>query len=78
MNPTAHYELAVQMVRLDARRESQPVAICHLNLLKSMKKNMTVERNVPSDALYKAWHMGPRISNDYPTLDLLTDLLGRR
>jgi predicted Zn-dependent peptidase len=39
------------------------------------EKKLTVERNVPSDALYKAWHMGPRISEDYSTLDLLTDLL---
>lgn len=39
------------------------------------EKKLTVERNVPSDALYKAWHMGSRISNDYHALDLLTDLL---
>lgn len=38
-------------------------------------KKLTVERNVPSDALYKAWHIGPRISKEYPALDLLTDLL---
>jgi predicted Zn-dependent peptidase len=36
---------------------------------------LTVERDVPSDALYKAWHIGPRISEDYYTLDLITDLL---
>jgi len=39
------------------------------------EKKLTVERNVPSDALYKAWHMGSRISKDYPALDLITDLL---
>ena len=39
------------------------------------EKKQTVERNVPSDALYKAWHIGPRISKDYPALDLMTDLL---
>jgi predicted Zn-dependent peptidase len=39
------------------------------------EKKLTVKRNVPSDALYKAWHMGPRISEDYSALDLLTDLL---
>lgn len=38
-------------------------------------KKLTVERNVPSDALYKAWHMGPRKSRDYHALDLMTDLL---
>jgi len=41
----------------------------------NQKKNLTVEKNVPSDALYKAWHMGPRLSEDYYTLDLSTDLL---
>jgi zinc protease len=39
------------------------------------EKMLTVERNVPSDALYKAWHMGSRKSEDYSSLDLLTDLL---
>ncbi len=39
------------------------------------EKKQTVERNVPSDALYKAWHIGPRLSKDYPALDLMTDLL---
>jgi zinc protease len=39
------------------------------------EKNLTVERNVPADALYKAWHIGPRLSNDFYSLDLLTDLL---
>ncbi len=38
-------------------------------------KSLTVERDVPSDALYKAWHMGARLSKDYYSLDLLTDLL---
>ncbi len=36
---------------------------------------LTVERDVPVDALYKIWHTGPRISNDFYTLDLITDLL---
>jgi zinc protease len=39
------------------------------------ERNLTVERNVPADALYKAWHIGPRSSNDFYSLDLLTDLL---
>jgi zinc protease len=41
----------------------------------TLERKLTVERNVPSDALYKAWHIGPRISKDYPSLDLMTDLL---
>jgi len=38
-------------------------------------REITVRRNVPSDALYKAWHIGPRTADDFYTLDLLTDLL---
>jgi len=36
---------------------------------------LTVERDVPVDALYKVWHTGPRAGNDFYTLDLITDLL---
>lgn len=43
--------------------------------LQTKEKNLTVERNVPADALFKAWHIGPRKSKDYYSLDLLTDIL---
>jgi predicted Zn-dependent peptidase len=36
---------------------------------------ITVERDVPSTALYKVWHVGPRNGKDFYTLDLITDLL---
>jgi zinc protease len=36
---------------------------------------LTLERDVPSTALYKVWHIGPRKSNDFYTIDLITDLL---
>ena len=36
---------------------------------------MTIESDVPSTALYKVWHIGARNSNDFYTLDLITDLL---
>jgi zinc protease len=39
------------------------------------KRILTVEGNVPSSALYKVWHIGPRLSEDFYTLDLITDLL---
>jgi zinc protease len=38
-------------------------------------RKLEVERDVPVDALYKVWHIGPRTSNDFYTLDLVTDLL---
>ncbi|TFG44412.1 MAG: insulinase family protein [Bacteroidia bacterium] len=43
--------------------------------LQTEDRKLTVERNVPSDALYMAWHMGSRLSEEYHILDLLTDLL---
>jgi predicted Zn-dependent peptidase len=36
---------------------------------------LTIESDVPSTALYKVWHIGPRKSKDFYTLDLITDLL---
>jgi zinc protease len=39
------------------------------------ERSITVESDVPSDALYKVWHIGPRNSPDFHTLDLITDLL---
>ena len=39
------------------------------------ERMLTIEKDVPSTALYKVWHTGPRISPDFYTLDLITDLL---
>jgi predicted Zn-dependent peptidase len=39
------------------------------------KRIIEVERDVPSDVLYKAWHVCPRVEKDFITLDLLTDLM---
>jgi zinc protease len=39
------------------------------------KRLLVIEKDVPSDALYKVWHIGPRISNEFYVLDLITDLL---
>jgi zinc protease len=36
---------------------------------------LTVEKEVPSTAIYKVWHIGSRNSPDFYTLDLITDLL---
>jgi zinc protease len=43
--------------------------------LQDGERKITVKRKVPADGLYKAWHMGSRLSEDFHTLDLLTDLL---
>jgi predicted Zn-dependent peptidase len=36
---------------------------------------LSIERDVPSSAIYKVWHIGPRNSQEFYTLDLVTDLL---
>jgi predicted Zn-dependent peptidase len=43
--------------------------------VQTSERRETVERSVPSDALYKVWHTAPRESGDFHTLDLVTDLL---
>jgi zinc protease len=39
------------------------------------ERKLNVESDVPSDALYKVWHIEPRNSRDFYTLDVVTDLL---
>jgi zinc protease len=41
------------------------------------KKQLTVEADVPADALYKAYHMPGRFDADFYAIDLLGDILGR-
>jgi zinc protease len=43
----------------------------------SQKRVTSVEADVPSDALYKTWHMPGRFEHDYYTADLLSDILSR-
>ena len=53
--------------------------IKHRNLpaepIQSEERFLAIEKDVPSDAIYKAWHTEPRTSRDFFTLDLVTDLL---
>jgi zinc protease len=37
---------------------------------------LEVERKVPLDALYKCWHIGARLGEDYHAMDLITEILG--
>lgn len=43
--------------------------------LQAEERNLTLLRKVPSDMLYKAWHICPRVSPDFYSLDLFTDIL---
>jgi predicted Zn-dependent peptidase len=74
IKPEKAYELAVKWfgsiplrVTAERRLPAEPA--------QTEGRSMTVERSVPADALYKAWHMGSRTSDDFYTLDLLSDLL---
>jgi zinc protease len=40
------------------------------------ERKLTVKANVPLDALYKTWHIYPRLDRRYYIADLLTDILG--
>lgn len=74
IRPEVAYDLAVKWFGPIPRR---PVTIRKLpqEPAQSEGKIHTVEKNVPYDALYKTWHMGGRLSKDYYSLDLITDLL---
>lgn len=41
------------------------------------KRLLSVESNVPVNAFYKVFHMPDRVSSDYYTADLLSDIMGR-
>ena len=43
--------------------------------LQTEERILIIEKDVPATALYKVWHIGPRMSSDFYTLDLITDLL---
>jgi zinc protease len=43
----------------------------------NQKRTLTVEANVPANALYKAWHMPGRSHPDYYAADLASDILSR-
>jgi predicted Zn-dependent peptidase len=74
IEPGKAYDLAVKWFgSIPAKDRAQRTI--PLEPAQTKEKKLTAERKVPSDALYKAWHMGPRISEDYSALDLLTDLL---
>ena len=39
-------------------------------------RKLEVQANVPLDALYKCWHMYPRLDHGYYVADLITEMLG--
>lgn len=43
--------------------------------IQNEERKLILEKDVPASALYKVWHIGHRRSNEFYTLDLITDLL---
>ncbi len=43
--------------------------------LQTEERKLEIKANVPLDALYKAWHIYPRLDRRYYVADLLTDIL---
>ncbi|MFT3950152.1 MAG: pitrilysin family protein [Agriterribacter sp.] len=44
--------------------------------LQTLHKKLAIKANVPIDALYKCWHIYPRLDERYYIADLITDILG--
>jgi zinc protease len=74
INPDKAYSLATKWFGPIERRK-----VNTRNLPSEPEQNeeriLTIEKNVPANALYKVWHIGPRMNQDFYTLDLITDLL---
>jgi len=57
--------------------EKRNISIRNLNKEPEQKelRTLTVKRNVPYDAIYKAYHMCSRFDSEYYTCDLISDIL---
>jgi predicted Zn-dependent peptidase len=45
--------------------------------LQKEKRTLTVHRDVPQNAIYKAYHMCARVDEEYHTVDIMSDILSR-
>ena len=59
----------------DIPMRSIPAPVLPAEPEQKSKRIISVERNVPSDLLYKAWHVCGRSDDDFRILDLMTDIL---
>ncbi|TRX62766.1 insulinase family protein [Fulvivirga sp. M361] len=57
--------------------QERPLRSLPMERKQAEKRRLTVESNVPMDALYMTFHMPGRFSEDYQAADLLSDVLGR-
>ncbi len=59
-----------QIPKRDVQKRNLPVEEKQIE-----ERFLEVVRKVPVDAIYKAWHIGDRLSADYYTTDLISDIL---
>lgn len=77
-------DVTLEQVRILAEKWFEPISsgeVRSRNLPKEVNQSeervMTVEANVPANAIYKVYHMPDRLSDDYHAADLMGDMLGR-
>jgi zinc protease len=56
-------------------RREIPVRNLPAEPFQANERKIEIERDVPSDVLYKAWHVCERVDKDFNSLDVLTDIL---
>jgi len=45
--------------------------------IQTEERTLTVHKDVPQDAIYKAYHMCARVDKEYHTIDIMSDILSR-
>jgi len=55
----------------------KPVRTLPKEPVQTEKRTLKVERKVPADAIYKAWHMCKRTDPEFYAYDLMSDILSR-
>lgn len=74
-----HYDEVITLVEKwfgDIPTSELPVRNYPAELPQTQARQLTVERDVPSDVLIKAWHMCDRMHPDYYAYDLMSDMFG--
>jgi zinc protease len=74
IKPEKAFELADRWFGPLERRKINP-RLLPSEPLQPEERSLTMEKEVPSDMLYKAWHVCKRVSKDFYILDLFTDIL---
>jgi zinc protease len=74
INPEKAFSLTKKWFGPIEKRNIHPRSIPE-EPLQNEERIINVEKDVPSNAIYKSWHIGRRNSSEFYTMDLITDLL---